>query len=1126
MTDIKKTAGLTGAQLSKIWEAIGHQGWEQLVKAHQPQGRFMTKSEGTLLGLCVHPDHPDTNPSFNIYTGKHYAKCFGCKKHTSNPIELYAIITSQTKDAAYKSIIEDYNIKGLPKKTTAEFEAMHLNTLAKTAVCRITHDYMCRAAGDPTNPKYAGAKESLEWLLQTRRIHIDTLPALPVGILPPLAEISIALEAEHNLLTKAWMNSPTTLQKPDNIAEAAVTYIEPAYRSSAKYAGGLVFPLHISPTEIGRIKIRVPQPGHQWLMIDDDYVEHHGIFGLGWELYGPLLHNAQGAGMRAYLVEGEMDALTTMSQYVLRGACEYPLISVGGGGGGSQLEDILKSSGISEALLIGDAPNEAGDKIVRVWLGDLKELNTYIFDGWKDLYPAKDFDEAVNTPSLGYDVLMKTLGNPANIAMPWRWVFDRAVIEMDQVDALDHRKLSDIAKAQGACLQNRKDHEYYAEELANKYTGRINAEVLIRDLASQVDDEYGYILRCEEAIRGILQIVGVRNVEGGSGKLLVTYNVQRREYHTICLDDASSIAQQLAQVEGTLHEFALKHLGIPSFITAEKGGDKLSNIDRKLRFYFREAVTNMARGIPTLNVDNLPKQGYHWFGEGQEYVVCGPDVFKIIRTGTGTDYTLLLVPRDGEIIFDVGYSGRAPEGWFGPKKRLTIEDLNFGKTVDVQQLQKDLFHLYDVGFVLKNHAETIPLLPLMIMSFPISDAFERTLLAFFTGESNSGKSSLLSTFYAFYRELLLLWSSHGSDNATEASMADECNYDTRAMIFDEFETGEDSARGKRAQNIMESVRGTVSGATERKRMGMAGHSVSKRLKMNVIFAAINTTEKPQDYNRLLVIETLKQVGRESSFICLKRAGFTPEKIYDIAYRLNTAMYAHAHEIQALYDTVRLELSTYAATIPLKSRLEPRYISSFVGMFAVAEFLGMDWKKIFLDFVTANQDMIERGARISESSMYLNAMLTNPVCEDRPNQRKYSVAMLLANPGQRLTINSYPNGIYYDDITEIMVVHLEPAISTLIPQHYRTARHLNSPVLKSILDRHHDAVPPDDLVKLGILDRMKNYLGTGIDPQDICGIRARDWITSTDVHAPRTVTTMDERELTDAERDLEATSDDV
>ena len=1095
MTD-KTNKGLTRAQLSKIWDAIDTKSWEALLRTHRNKHNFVNYGEGAFKGLCINSDHADHDPSCYIYTDKHYLRCYGCGYYLTNPIDVYASITGRTLEESYTQILEDYKVKGLPKKITEELELARINRLVKEAIYRVCHSVLCSAINDPKNPKYVYAQEAVDWLLNVRNIPVDAIPALPVGVLPPLTEIATMLDNDLQARKQGWSTTHIG-PEPERITPKAVEYLETAYRGG-KFTGAIVWPLHVSPKEIGRIKLRQPNPTTKdFFIIEDELSEDHGIYGLGWEMYENALFAQGGTPTRAYLVEGEMDAMSFMAQGVIRSNIKYPVLSVGGSGGGAQLEGILESSGIQEAYLIGDSPvkggTAGGDKVVEGWLNYIYSLHTYVYTGWDALQPAGDFDEAINIPSLGYEKIEESLSTLTHATSPWNWVYERAVVELDTVAEDDRRKLVETAKTFGACLKNKYDRDAYADELAARYPGKINSTILKRELASQIDDEPGYVMRCEESLREMFSVIGVKNTDNGTNKILVTYDSNRGEYHNICLDDVSSIAQQLAQIGGSLFDFATHNVGIPAFITSEKGGDKLRNIDNKLRFYFREAITNMAKNIPTINPESLPRQGYHHLASDREYIVCGPDVFKITQTPSGPVYEKLLVPRDGTTIFDVGYNGQSPDPWFNGR-RLTLEDLEFGKTVDLKELHKDLLEFYDTGFFLKNHPATIQLLPLIAMSFPITDCFERPLMLFVTGESNSGKTSLISTlFNGGYRDLTLLWCSHGSDNASEASVAEMCNWDTRAMLFDEFETGEDNQRGRRTQGILESTRGVVGGMATRTRIGPEGKAVNKRLRMPIVFAAINTTEKPQDYNRMLVIDTQKVEGRDQSAICLQRAGFDQKRIYDIAYRLNTAMYAHTEYLADTYNKIRYELSVFSGTLPTKAKLEARYISSFVGMFAVAELIGIDWRTLFANFVLANQDNIERSTKVSESEMYVSAMLTNPVIQDSQNKIDYSIAMMLANPNKRVEINQLFKGAFYDETTGCVLFHLEVAIDKLLPAHYKTSRHFNGSVLKTIIDRHRDAIPASEILSKGILGRAQDKLGNGVHIHDVCVIHSSEWV---------------------------------
>jgi len=1088
----KKNKGLTREQLWKVWAQVGTHNWLDIANSYKRSHNFTPAGKDTLKGLCVHPDHDDKDPSFFIYTGKGYAKCFGCGYFVTNPIELLGHFMDASEADALQHLKEKFGLSFLPKKALAELEAQRNNLQMKEEVFQVTHAYMCDALADPTTKEYQTAKPALDWLINVRQIPKDTLHLLPVGVMPELARLQKFMIDRYRRRHKQWQNAPGGKAEPQNLADAAFEYLK-NYVRGATFAGALLFPLHVNPKEIGRLKLRAPhsQSKKDITIPDDDFEDLLGLFGLGWNQYD-LFTTPNAQVDFAYLTEGEIDVLSVMSRFALQGSAKYPLFSVGGRGGAAHIEPILTASGISKAFLVGDAPSKRGNEVVRSWLEKISKLETRVFTGWDSLAGCGDVDEAV--VKLGEPKVSEVLWGKFkdHFTTAWDWAFECASIELDAVPEHDYRNLIERAAEHGKYLRHRLECEAFADAVANKYN--VNASILKRQIASREESENGFIMRCTDALKELLFVVGTETTAGN--RYLVLYDKKNKRFNRVKLDSEQSLAQELAPIVGTLFDFVVEKVGFPSFLEEpDQGNEGLvrPKLDRQIRYYVREAVQSLARGAPDFMSSRQYRQGYHCIDlptkQRVEYIVCGADVFALRREGDKLTYEQLEGPSDNGVIFDVGIRGNVEEPWF--PTGLSVKKLEDGKDTDLKKLYDDLVHLFDIGYKFKNQDITTQLLAALMLTFPVMDAFERPLLMFVTGDTSSGKTSLLSTFSGLgYGQVRLLYASQGTENYTAASVASMCNANSLLLVLDEFESS-DNRMGEEVRKILEMVRGLISGETKRVRGRPDGSHYESILRMPIIFAAIQGAERPQDLNRMLMIEMKKITGKNSPITVILDE-FGEDRIAEMGRQIATAMYPHAQVLAQYEKEIRKEFRDLQATLPFT--VEWRFASSLFSALAVMKFLGLDWKSFFKSYVVSNESIIQRATTISESETYLNAMLYNPVIFQRDDNINVAVSQLLISPEKRAEINSSACGVFFDEEKELLLLLLDQAVPRLLPNHLKT-RGMAGSRLKDTLERHNAALTPKEVQATNILRKVGPYLGAGIKLQDVVVFRADRWLNS-------------------------------
>jgi hypothetical protein len=631
--------------------------------------------------------------------------------------------------------------------------------------------------------------------------------------------------------------------------------------------------------------------------------------------------------------------------------------------------------------------------------------------------------------------------------------------------------------------------------MAQRYD--LNPDILKREIASREDSEDGFILRIKDALSDLLYLVG--NDDSAQGQTTVLFNKKKKRYHRLKVDSMQSIFQELAPVVGPPCDFVRDHVGYPGFLPdPAQNVNALGHIatDKQIRNYTNMAISKWTKGAPDFSTSTILNQGYHCTagldGNYHEYLVCGSDVFKIHRdVGGVTNYQLLDGPSDGTIIFNATKQQRVPESWY--PGGLSVSLLNEMKGLDIKALYKDLMDFFDIGFRFKHQRVVPQLLAALTLLFPIMDAFERPPLLFVTGDTNSGKSTLLNVFGNIgilnNTGLRLLFGSVKYDNYSTASIAYEATCSTLLRIFDEFETSHRNSRHAEAvRGLYEQYRSLVNGIVNRIRADGEGGVNRISLRHPIIFGAISSAETVQDINRLTVIE-MRQVKGSFFPLQLLQDALGQEKINYLGRTANLALFHHVPALMARYPEIVKEYRAFAPSLPIP--IDSRYVSAFFSTFTLMDYLGVDWKKFFRDWVIANEDLIVRSTSIRESDSVLRDMLSNSVIKQSDKENLMCVAQLLAMPDTCEDINTAGVNMYYDRQNKLLLINIAQTIPRLLNRSGQPA--MTQTRLKDILDRHSAALSTKEILQSGILSKINRYMGNDVSAQHVVVLRADQWL---------------------------------
>lgn len=1065
---------LSAKQLQRVWEELKPPALFEQLRLAAPNNRW-SLSGSRISGCC--PIHDDSTPSFHIYVDRQYAKCFGCDAYIWNPLELWARVKRISRVDALTDLRSIFGVKFLSNSASTQFQAWERHQLLKKRIADICHDELINAVNEPSKADYLYAQPAVKYLLGTRKMPVDAIPALGMlGILPPLARIVEILEAEaasenHKRAEEAARRGEKVeLFTP--LTEEAKDYLTPA----SGWVGAILFRLDVSPSSIGRFKLRRPNT-KDFYIVPDAYEDDLGFLGLGWRQYQSMFGSQQ-KYCWPYVVEGEFDALSLMAHQVVQGGPTFIVLSAGGAAGGQALDD-LQACGFSDVYLVGDAPEKKGNELIESWLPHVKKIRARIFIGHGKFPGAGDSDEAVQ--QYGIDAVQKVLLDVDNKALfqnPPDWVFDRASEDLEPVDAGDIRQRIEIASNWGRVLKNNIDCDTYVgfcEKVHN-----LPAIAVKREIVAHAEDEPAFILRVADVLSQVFYVVGQQAFD--SDRRLHLWHRQMKRAVTVSLADDGSIERELGAVLGPTYQFFQEKIGVPSFVDApakqKAAGKFLQELDRNLRWYVRQALIILARGAPDFDMAEQKGQGFHVIfdklsDEPRVYLINGRDVYAGgFNEKGGLAWTALEGPSTADYIFDIGQKTPASP-WLPHVTQ--VSDLERAPQIQLRGIFDDVVRYIDAGWRFKNHALTTEFLAAHLMATTISQAFKRSVSVAFHADTSAGKSKMVLGLIGGrdFPDIHLLLAASPASHYSEAGVRQEMSNRGRPLCLDEFEdTGTNEKKAKAVRAIMEMLRNST-GADNVVLMGSKnGTPIKAHLNFNVFMAAITKPRAKQDLNRIISISMERVEGKDDPVQILQRE-FGAPKIKQMREDLAIAMYPRVREAYQAYAQLKQEYSK-ANSRPIK--MDARLFEALLPAVAVMKIMGLDYRKFVTDFCTANQESWTELAGHTDSSDLFSWILNSPKIKTRVGEDWFYVPLtqLLATAEGREAINTTGCGLYYDEDSQILVANWIMCVQTVLSDHAQYNRETNVSNVRELASRVSFALRTEELEKSGVLQKLRRY----------------------------------------------------
>lgn len=1099
MSASAKTRSFTGKQFKEVWRDISLADWLVVVSEARPDGGWKIKGDG-IEGRCPFPNHQDSSPSFNMKPGKGIAKCFGCQKGSTNPIQFVADIKGTSWTDALLYLRRKFNLKSLTNKVTEELQEQERQLLIRSTLADVFSSSLSFAMEalqkDPEDKRFHYAVPCIDYLAE-RKIPTDigVIKALPIGVLPPLKVLMAMLGAKYAMCMPA-------IEK----------YI------TADYVGSLIFLYHNTPFSVGGFKLRADflrtDRRRDIIYIKNVDESPIGIFGLGH--YKGLLKTTGSSGSDVVIVEGEFDALSNIANQVVTGGSYDVVLATGGSA--EQYLDPLQDFGISRALLVPDAPEHGGDTIAKGWLTS-NSLPMKLFT-WPDSIKAKDPDDAIKTH--GFEAWSQHLldideqtGDRRHFCFPHIWAISSLKERLSKVDPDDVRKIKQECGEVGLALREATEQRAYISA-ATLLTGLMPSDILSM-IIGRDSTEQGFVQKIIFALKQEYSFIGSEPSKMGGTRVLF-WHKEKRQIRSCNVAKPSDMFSTFNVDLGNFIDWVRDNVGTPDWAQYKRVGKAtitMSLIEQEalLKKYVEFAVTALLKELPTL--DNLTelKAGSHYLehkANGKSYrrwvVVNGNDVYLGIPSESLVEWRRLDGPKFGDYFINLARSRWSHE-------INEAKDLIEGNSYDIREGYDFLEDILNRGWKFQNQTEDCQYLAAAMMLNSVCAALPRQLYTIINGTRGSGKSSFLSLLTGANPTMRVLEASFGMDSYTEAGFRKEMNNCSLGAVLDEFEDVGGDSHSKNVREILKDVRGLTSNPECRILRGNSDNkeSTSYTLKCQIWAAAIQYLRDEADISRFIQVHTVLVEGHPPPRITLGQK--YSEEDFTKARRIVTlGLFRHVPALLEQIKYLRERFShpgvMHDLAMAAGTEVPSRYLDGVIIPAALMSLCGKDPVDFINRFVVAKSESLKRVVQSTHTQSLFDHIMSaqfefKPTGMDDADVRFTNLRNLLSSQSDRQLINNTNTGARYAEFVStasgqtcrwLIVVWSDVMLSLL--KGVGSYRYETSARLKQMAASDSSMIVPNKALQ-SIPGGIKNYLRIGINLNDVTVYDLTDYIAQWD-----------------------------
>ncbi len=1068
-----KPEGLSPRKLKAIWGQISPADWLSVLQEHKSESNW-TLAGKEIKGLC--PYHEETDASFHVYLDQGHVHCFGCEHHEWDPVRFFADISGKGYPTALRDIKKRFNIR-LPATFTQNAQQIEDNRNLKAALYTAMHMEFTKVLATPDAPefKYADKAGLIPWL-QQRKFPEDAAHQWPVGIFPTRERLSFQLEdlgfKEFREPAQKYLDDYLALPGNDMVFE-----------------GSLVFFCFIAPGTIGRLKIRKPN-SKKIYVIEDPYTDDVGFFGLNTfpHLLGKLDKHP------LYIVEGEMDALAVISNSAAIGRDDVCMVATGG-----NMEDdidLLTEYGFKDIRLMPDN-DSGGIGWARTILQENKCVNRVFRWPLDTDHRITDIDEAIRAWS--FEEAYNCLTDDSNFPRNHEWAAEMYDIVAGKIDPDDVVARTEKAAEFASILREDAERMAFIDEVVE--THGLKKELIVMDTNVADDTSSAFVERLARKLQEEYHFISQRQPGAGSTAITAWSN-RKKVMRSFATGSPQAVRAVLEMDLGFLEKYVREELGEPEFLNFRAGpkGDRIpTSIPFKsqvLNQMFSNAISILGNtAVPRERLNELG-QGIHYFedynGSPTLFIVNGTRFFKGVIDGKNIVFEELACPISDDFIFRL-----SSQTWSDNLK--SLDDLNDGKNYDPKEIYESILDIVKRGWRFRSHDLESVFVAADIMYTPIASVFRHMVMTDITGESHSGKTTLMQIIggeeFPGYR---LCESAIFIDDFTGAAVRQLMSGLRLRLLLDEFEDtdsggGRTDRKSAAVREVLNSVRSLSSGVKSIRGTSGGDHQEFE-MKFPLTIGGIYTMREHRDINRFIHIRTQFMEGFNDPIIPIRKK-YSPADMKKLRRGLTLCWLTRVPELLQAYDEVKSEFSDNSSLPPgTYTRLKDNLLPAA----AILKFIGHDYLAFMSEFSKLKMDEFAEQGSTKESTTIWNHILHTPVPLshiDAGKSGNASVAKILSNHTIDYMLNESDLGAYYMKERGWLVVFWQKAVSGIL-QRSNLYRNTQYPArLKGVADADARIISKETLQRGNFLkNKIWPLVGAKISVDEISVIDVRETLS--------------------------------
>lgn len=947
----------------------------------------------------------------------------------------------------------------------------------KLALMDVMNQEFVEALENPKDEKYAYLADTLAWISERKLPGLlDTSSGYAPGEGVNLWPVGVLPTKEH-LYDRMYANP-----KYIELHQAAYEYLS-GYIDANRYVGSLAFFFFVTPTTVGRIRLRVPRT-KDFIAIDDEYNDEVGLFGLNSVYYMRQLSDQQ-----KYLVlgiEGEIDQLSVYANQVVRG--ETDIVPLATGGGMTPSLESLSVFGIDRIAFAPDK-DSGGDGCARRLIqdGHIGKIFTWTDEDYSTPQ-YKDIDGAVRFH--GYDMMRERLLSQDSYFLPHEWMHRQLTRDLMSIPSNDIRAKTRRAGELGTYLSNVSERRAYVAAVAEQIG--VEPRVINRDMPLEINTQ-GDLVEC---LRNRLEEEYFVLFQGTGGSDRVTlWNRNNKVARELRFASKRHVAGLLAMDLGNLQEFVEDEFGVPAYIAysqTTKGPlpTDIMKQEKLIEQAFMRSLDGMIKDAPMK--ENLTElgQGIHYipnFDRGKPAVLIanGTKFFHGTVHNDRVTYEALDKPIAGQY-----YLKASQMPWSSFIN--SVDDLQPESVLDydLARVITKVHELFSEGWKFKHPDTDSWYLAADTVYTTIASVFGHMTMTELSGDTHSGKTKLMQVIGGQEREIQdirLCEAVESMDNFSEAAIRHARGGSPLRLMLDEFENrqgGYDTSRNRAVQNTLVSIRRLSAGSVV-VRGSADGTPIRCELHFPLTVAGIHATEEAYDVNRFVKVALAHEKGRQDPYERVRQL-ITQDEMVKLRREITLGLLCKLPQVHDTYCAIREE---FMQNVGLPAGLDSRLKDNLLPGAAMLKLADLDYKKYLAAACRNKMTFLEKfGATVREHESLWREVFRTPISlrQHSPDSvGMTSIAKMIGEPQMYTLLNGLTDlGVYYIPDNKWLLVFWERALLALL-QHSRSYKFVTNPgQLKSTAENDPHVIKQTVLESSNFLPQACRLIGSRVNYGDI------------------------------------------